>query len=106
MSDDNATRSRFVRQIILDVLSAADGAGSRFGLTWDQLRGGFRRSRTSVSDSELRRELNDLRDDRLIVETWDEDLGCDEYRLAARGRDFKRAGCPWPKIDEFTGNQP
>ena len=99
-------RSRFIRGIVLDLLWTADGAGSRFGFTFEQLARGFGASRVEVAIAELRRELNDLAADQLVRQDWDDDLRCDHYTIGPRGRDFKRAGCPWDRIDEFTGKVP
>ena len=98
-------RSRMIREAILQALSIVDGAGSSFGLTFEQLHLGFSRSRLEVKASELHREMNDLVDDQLICKRWDEELEGWEFRLTSRGRDFKKAGCPWEKIDEYTGGQ-
>ena len=98
-------RSRMIREAILTTLSVMDAAGSSFGLKFDQLHEGFARSRLEVGASELRADLNDLRDDGLIVEQWDQDVSANIYRISSRGRDFKRAGMPWQKIDEYTGSE-
>ena len=103
MSD--IARSRWVREIVLRMLVAVDGAGMGLGLTWPQVRAGFSRRQQEAPDSELRRALNDLVDDALIVRQWDGDLCQDMFRIASRGRDFVAAGLPWDKIDEFTGGR-
>ena len=87
------------------LLNAADGSGFGFGLTWSQIRNGFARQTVQITDSELRRALNDMVDDALIVRQWDGDLCQDMFRIASRGRDFVAAGLPWDKIDEFTGGR-
>lgn len=102
MKSEEITRSRFVREILLNALWGADGAGAGFGFSFEQLRNGFSASRVDVGEPELRRELNDLADEKLIRRTWDEDLDCDMYAIAARGRDFKKSGCPWEKLNEFS----
>ncbi len=104
--NSEVTRSRFVRGIILDCLWSVDGAGSGFGFTFGQINAGFARSHVEVSSAEVRRELNDMVDDKLISRQWDGHLEADVYRISSRGREFKKAGMPWDKIDEFTGGQP
>ncbi len=103
--NSEVTRSRFVRGIVLDALWAADGAGMGAGFTFGQLRSGFAVSRVELGAAELTREMNDLLDDGMVKREWDEDLGCNMYAMDTRGRDFKRAGCPWDRIDEFSGKQ-
>lgn len=100
----NATviRSRSIRAMLLNSLWTVDGAGLGLGLTYGQLSNGFAASKIGISEPELRRELNDLVDARLAARTWDEDMRDDMYTIANRGRDFKRAGCPWDKIDDFS----
>ena len=98
-------RSRHIRHVVLTMLWNADGTGSRFGFSFDQLKEGFVRNKTTFHLSELRRELNDMAGENLITVEYDEDLTSDVYRIAPRGRDFKRAGCPWHRIDEFMGRQ-
>jgi len=105
MNGNDPQRSRFAREMILRLLSAADGAGIGLGMTWSQIRSGFTRRRTEFSDAGIRRELNDLVDDNLIERRWDDDMGCDMFRIVSRGREFLRANCPWERIDEFTGRQ-
>jgi len=103
VDNDDIYRSRRVREILLDLLFRADGAGSGFGFSFDQLRSAFGRKAMAAKPSELRRELNDMEGERLLTRKYDADLEDDYYRIAPRGRDFKRAGCPWEKIDEFSG---
>jgi len=103
MSD--VARSRWIREIILRLLYAVDGAGMRLGMTWSQVKAGFFRRQHEASDAELRRALNDMVDDELIVREWDEDLRCDMFKMASRGRNFVEADYPWGRIDEFTGNR-
>lgn len=79
----------------------ADGAGVGFGFTWQQISKNFK-TRLEMSESELRRELNDLVGERLVAREMDDVIGEFVYTLAARGRDFKRGGCPWDRIDEFS----
>ncbi len=105
MSRTDIARSRFIRGIIVDVLWVADGAGNAFGLSFQQIYRGFANSRVDVAESDLRRELNDLVDDKLLKRKWDETLNCHMYAITSRGREFKKAGCPWERIDEFTGKQ-
>ena len=99
----NVERSRFVRGMIIDLLVITDRVGNSFGLSGDQIRGGFMKSQVAIQDSEIRSELNDLAGDGIIEKQWDADLGEDYYKITSDGRDFKRAGCPWHEVDRFTG---
>lgn len=101
----NITRSRWLRELILSLLSSADGAGFSAGMTFNQINGGFARRRREASEADIRRELNDLTDDQLVRHGWDEDLECEMFFIASRGREFCKANFPWEKIDEFTGRK-
>ncbi len=96
--------SRHVRMVLLDALWNAAGAGTGLGFTWLQLKGAFR-SQLEISESDLRRELNDLVNDDLVVREDDEVLNEKIYRITSRGSDFKKCGCPWERVDEFTGKR-
>lgn len=97
--------SRWIRELILRLLSGADGAGIGLGMTWTQIRVSFNSQRREISESDLRRELNDLVDDRMIAKQWDEQMHGDMFRMASRGREFVKAEFPWERIDEFTGGR-
>lgn len=104
MSD--IARSRYLRERVLETLWLADGAGANFGLPLGKVMDQFACARVEVSEADVRRELNDLVDDSLIRREWDEDLTCDLYRITSSGRDFKKAGYPWDKVDQYTGKRP
>jgi hypothetical protein len=100
-------RSRSIRELILLMLWRADNGGSLSGgYSWAHLRDGFTSSRAAVAENELLTELRDLVDTGLVDRKPDETLGDDYYTIAPRGRDFKRAGYPWHRLDEFSGSRP
>ncbi len=104
---DTATlKSRTIRECILRVLSIADRAGVAVGFSFQQILDGFATSELEYGDDDVRPDLNDLADDRLVERFSDAARpGMSRYRISSRGRDFVRARFPWGKIDEFTGDQ-
>jgi len=98
-------RSRMIREAVLQTLGVVQGAGLDLGVSFQQIHTGFSRSRLDVKAAELHREMASLLNDGLIAKAWNEDLESWEFRLTARGADFRRADYPWSRVDEFTGGQ-
>ena len=98
-------RSRIIRERILRMLSRVDRAAIDAGLTTPQVLSGFRASQADASAEDVRGELNDLVNDRLVKRDWDGDLEVHMFRIDTRGREFVKAEFPWSKIDEFTGRK-
>jgi len=96
-------KSQMIRQAVLNLLALFDAARGRYALTKEQIRRNFIKGRTEVTAADLESELTDLAEQRLIAATFDEELGVWLYTIATRGRDFRRAGFPWDKLDEFSG---
>ena len=68
----------------------------------------FSAGRTPISQEEIDAQVVDLIEDGMI--TVEDAPGVSQvagkcYRSTLRGRNFFDAGCPWEKIDEFTGGQ-
>jgi len=102
-------RSRRIRQDILRTSCNAFAACPDVGLLADQIYEGFSTSQLQYGREEIDAELVDMIDDGLLT-VGDADgfsgaMPKKIYRSTSRGRDFHRAGCPWDKIDEFTGAQ-
>jgi len=102
-------RSREIRKTILRLLYNAYQANPDIGLLADHVYSGFSTSVFQYERREIDCELVDMIEDGLlVVEDAPGEIGpmpkkC--YRATSRGRDFHKAGCPWEKIDEFTGGQ-
>jgi len=107
MTDEaSITRSRHLRRIILSTLAAAVRGGVEFGLDWGAVRDGFRISRISVSDDEIRVALAELTGDGLLAREWDEQQAGHRWTITAAGLDFVRARMPWQAVDPYTGGRP
>jgi len=109
MISEPTARSRSIRETILRILANAYGANPTVCILADHLYRGFSASVLQFGRAEIDCELVDLIEDGLIA-GQDAPGGVGPvaakcYKTTSRGRDFFRAGCPWDKIDEFTGGQ-
>lgn len=107
---DAATiRSRCIRETILRILYNTFRANPGIAVVARHLYEGLSTGQIPYSVEAIDVELAELLD-RGLVESIDApgEIGpahVRAYRCTAKGRDFHRAGCPWNKIDEFTGSQ-
>jgi len=109
MISRETAESRRIRQDILRTICNAFAANPDVGLLADQIYGAFATSAIQHDRGEIDAELVDMIDDGLLVVEdapgFTGPMPKKIYRSTSRGRDFHRAGCPWGKIDEFTGGQ-
>ena len=101
-------RSRAIREAILRSLHVLFQASPGLWLGHGHILRGFAGSRARYTEEQITGELINLIDDELVEQqnapTADA-LPDKEYCITKGGRDFKAAGFPWMKIDEFTGGQ-
>lgn len=105
-NDERIDRRRWLRATILDILEAADRARLGIGLTRRQLVAAFRRQlKRGLSEGDLGRVIDGLCREAFIYAEQDPVLRDETYHLTEKGVDFRLAGCPWDRVDEFTGGR-
>ena len=101
-------RSRTIREKIIQLLSAAFAGNPDVGVPHDQILAGFCDGRVRHTPEQIVTELINLMDDGLIEQLPSPGGGPlpdKEYKITKDGRDFRIAGCPWAKVDDFSGGQ-
>jgi len=99
-------RSRSIREVILHVLHNCGAASPDIAVLARHIYDAFSDGRVPYGREEIDAEIADLIEDGMIGVHDVPDVGpmpMKGYKIKSRGRDFFRAGCPWAKIDEFTG---
>jgi len=101
-------RSRSIRELILKIGYNTHQAAPGVAVLARHVYAAFSTGRVQYEKAEIDVEISDLIDDGLLAV---EDLpgvgvGPAEkgYQATSKGRDFYRAGYPWGRIDEFTGD--
>jgi len=100
--------SRIIRQRILTLLCNTFAANPDVGVLAEHVYALFADGRVPYGPHAINAELVDLLDDGLIEVYNAPTLGhlpSKAYKPTSKGRDFARAGCPWDRIDEYTGGE-
>ena len=109
MNTARIIRSRTIREALLRTLNAAYHGSPDVHVPAEQIYTGFARSRVPYAREEIDAEIVDLIDRGMIDSTpLTHSIGPMPergFRITARGRDFCRAGFPWMKLDEYTGDE-
>ncbi len=99
-------KKRAIRLRILTLVCNMFSGNPDAALLAGHLYQAFSAGRTPISQEEIDSQIVDLIEDGMIAVEDAEGVAsvtgkC--YRSTSRGRNFFDAGCPWEKIDEFTG---
>ena len=101
-------RSRIIREAILKIAYNTHQAAPGVAVLARHLYAAFSTGKVQYEKAEIDAEISDLIDDGLLAV---EDLGGvgvgpaeKGYQSTSKGRDFYRAGYPWGRIDEYTGD--
>jgi hypothetical protein len=98
-------RSRSIRELILRLCYNTHRANPDISVLARHIYEGFSTGRIQYLREDIDPEISALVEAGMIAVVNVPNVGMPEkgYRITNRGGDFFRAGCPWAKIDEFTG---
>ena len=101
----DVVRSRGCRTLILQGLLDHYAQGLDLGYTAAQVQN-LDASQCDFAAEEYTLALRSLEADGLIARVTDDDHQIARYVLTDDGHDFLKAGCPWGRIDRFSGDIP
>jgi len=99
-------RSRSVREMVLRLSYNTFLGNPDIVLAFHHVYEAFRTGVVSYTSEEIQAEVADLAEDGLVAVAELPTVGEmpeKGVKSTSKGRDFFKAGCPWDRVDEFTG---